>query len=58
MEQETEKMFFHSIIAFELRAASSHNSEKDTCHRQSPLRFLISLRETFSKSVSPKVMEN
>ena len=35
MEQKAEKMFFHSIIAFELRAASCHNSEKDTCHRQS-----------------------
>ena len=35
MEQKAEKMFFHSIIAFELRAASCQNSEKDTCHRQS-----------------------
>ena len=63
MKQEIgRKCFIFQIIASELRAANSHNSEVDTCHWEwkcwpiSP-RFCISLRETFSKSVSFRVVK-
>ena len=45
MEQKIEKNYFVcQIIAFELGVANSHNTEQDTCRRQSmssqtPLRF-------------------
>ena len=56
------KCFVFKIIAFESRVAYSHNPEQDTCHSQSichetPLRFNISRREIFSKSVSCRVMK-
>ena len=36
MEQKNQKMFFaFSIYVFELGAANSQNSDKDTCYRQS-----------------------
>ena len=56
MEQKIEKNYFVcQIIAFELGVANSHNLEQDTCRRQSmssqtPLRFSLTLEETFSKS--------
>ena len=35
MERKIQKKFLVlKIIAFELGAASSHNPEQDTCHRQ------------------------
>ena len=55
MEEKNEKKFLVlKIIAFESETTNSHNAEQDTCHWQSmfyetPLRFKISLRETFSK---------
>ena len=57
MEQKIEKnIFVFQIIAFELGVANSHNLEQDTCRRQSmcsetPLRFHLTLGETFSKSI-------
>ena len=64
MEQQIEKKFLvFRIIGFELRVANSRNPEQDTCHRQSmyeqgPLRFHVTLRETFSKSTSLRMMKN
>ena len=63
MERQNRKKFFVlKIIPFESGTANSHNPEQDNCHWQSmcsktPLRFNISLREIFSKSLSPKVMQ-
>ena len=63
MEQKTQKNWFVSeIIAFDLVAVKFHYCEENTCRRQSmcqekPLRFFISLWETFSKLVSLKVMK-
>ena len=63
MEQNNQKNFFVlKIIAFESETANYHNAEQDTCHWQSmfyetPLRFKISLRETFSKWGSLRVMK-
>ena len=63
MEQKNEKkLLVLKIIAFESGKANSHNPEQDICHWQSMcyethLRFNISLRETFSKSGSPRVMK-
>ena len=62
MEQKNEKkLLVLKIIAFESGKANSHNPEQDICHWQSmcyetPLRFNISLREVFCKSVSLRVM--
>ena len=64
MEQKIQKKFLvFQIIAFELGVANSRNLEQDTCHRQSmyeqgPLRFHVTLRETFSKSTSLRMMKN
>ena len=64
MEQKIEKnIFVFQIIAFELGVANSHNLEQDTCRRQSmcsetPLRFHLTLGETFSKSISLAMMKN
>ena len=63
MEQETEKNCFVSLInVFELVAKNSHCYEESTGYGQSMclqavLKFQLSLRETFSKSVSVKVIE-
>ena len=63
MEQTNlERNFVLKISAFESGTTNSHNPEQDNCHWQSmcyetPLRFNISLREIFSKSVSPIVMK-
>ena len=63
MEQKnSKKLLVLKIIAFESGKANSHNPEQDICHWQSmcyetALRFNISLREIFSKSESPRVME-
>ena len=60
MERKIERMIFvFRRIAYESGDANS----QDTCHRQSmcdqaPLRFSISLREIFSKSVPFRLMEN
>ena len=63
MEQKNEKkLLVLKIIAFESGKANSHNPEQDICHWMSMyyktrLRFNISLREIFSKSVSPRLMK-
>ena len=63
MEQKNEKkLLVLKIIAFESAKANSHNPEQDICHWQSMcyethLRFNISLRDTFSKSKSPRVIK-
>ena len=63
MKQKNEKKFqLLKIIAFESETTNSHNAEQDTCHLQlawyeTPLRFNISLREIFFKSISFIVME-
>ena len=63
MEQKNEKkLLVLKIIAFESGKANSHNPEQDICHWMSMcyethLRFNISLREIFSKSGSPRLME-
>ena len=63
MEQKNDKKFLVlKIISFELGTTNSHCPEQDTCHWQSmcyetPLRFNTSLREIFSKSGSPRVMQ-
>ena len=63
MEQKNEKkLLVLKIIAFESGKANSHNSEQDICHWMSMcyethLRFNISLREIFSESGSPRLME-
>ena len=55
MEQKIEKNFLvFQILAFELEVANSGNIEQDTTHRESmckqtPLRFRLTLGETFSK---------
>ena len=56
------KLLVLKIIAFESGTTNSHNPEQDICLWQSmcyetPLRFNISLRDIFSKSGSPTVME-
>ena len=64
MKQKIEKKFFvFQIIAFELGVTNSHNLEQDTWRRQSmceqtPLRFHLTLGETFSKSTSLRMMKN
>ena len=63
MEQKNlNNMLVLKIIAFESGTRNSHNPEQDICHWQSMcyethLRFNISLREIFSKSVSRRVMK-
>ena len=63
MEQEIQKKFFvFQIITCELRVANSGNMEQHTCHRRSicqetPLRFHLTLGETFSKSTSLRMMK-
>ena len=57
MEQKIEKMFFvFQILAFELEVPNSRNIEQDTFH-QTPIRFHLTLGETFSKSTSVKLMK-
>ena len=54
MEQKIEKKFFvFQIFAFQLVVENSHKLEQDTSHRksmcrQTPLRFRLTLWETFS----------
>ena len=63
MEQRNDKKcLVLKIIPFESRTTNSHNPQQDNCHWQlmcseTSLRFNISLREIFSKSESPRVME-
>ena len=63
MQQKIEKKFFvFQILASELGVANSHNIEQDTCHghpmcSQTPLIFLRTLGETFSKSNLPEKMK-
>ena len=63
MEQKIEKKLFDfQIIAFELGVANSRNIQQDTGHRQAMcqqihLRFHLTLRETFSKSTSHRMMK-
>ena len=62
-QQKIKKMFFiFQIITFELGVANSNNLEQDICHPQSiclqiPLRFHLTLGETFSKSTSLRMMK-
>ena len=64
MGQKNQEMFLIlKIIIFVSGTSNSHHREQETCHWQSvcyetPLRFNISLRETFSKSSSLRVMTN
>ena len=64
MQQKFQKMFFiYVIIAFESVAVISPIYDKNTCGLQSMcyqkvLRIWIWLREMFSKSVYPRLMEN
>ena len=54
MQQKMQKKFFvFRVIAYQLGVANSHNLEQDTSHRksmckQTPLRFSLTLRETYS----------
>ena len=63
MEQKNEKnLLVLKIIVFESRKANSHNPEQDIGHWMSMcyeahLRFNISVREIFSKSGSPRLIE-
>ena len=63
MEQRNLKKYLVlKIIAFEPETTTSHDPELGICHWQSmcyetPLRFNISLREIFSNSASPRVVE-
>ena len=63
MEQKNlNNMLVLKIIAFESGTRNSHNPQQDICHWQSmcykkTLRFNILVREIFSKSGSPRVME-
>ena len=63
MERKNQKkLLVLKIISFESGKANSHNSEQDICHWMSicyetHLRFNISLREIFSESGSPRLME-
>ena len=63
MEQKNlNNLLVLKIIAFESGTRNSHNPEQDICHWQSmcyktTLRFNILVREIFSKSGSPRVME-
>ena len=63
MKQKIERKFFvFRILAFQLGVANSHNIELDTCHWQSmcsqtPLRFHVTLGETFSKSAINKILK-
>ena len=63
MEQKNlNNMLVLKIIAFESGTRNSHNPKQDICHWQSmcykkTLRFNILVREIFSKSGSPRVME-
>ena len=61
-EKNQKKLLVLKIIAFESGTRNSHNPEQDTCHWQSMCykttpRFNILVREIFSKSGSPRVME-
>ena len=61
-QKNRQKLLVLNIIPFELETTNSHTPEQDNCHWQSMcyethLRFNISLRETFSKSGSPRVMK-
>ena len=61
-EKNLNRLLVLKIIAFESGTTNSHNREQDICLWQSmcyetPLRFNISLRDIFSKSGSPTVME-
>ena len=62
MEQKNQRTFFVlKIIAFESETTNSHNPKQDNCHWHSMcyethLRFNISIREIFSKSGSPRVI--
>ena len=63
MEEKVEKKFFvFQIIVTDLAAANSHYYKENTCHRQSMcqqtvLRLHTSLEDTFSNSISPRVMK-
>ena len=63
MEQKNQKnLLLLKIIAFESDKANSHNPGQDICHwlsmcYETHLRFNISIREIFSKSGSPRLME-
>ena len=57
------KVFVFQIIAFEMAVENFHNLEQDASHRMSmcsetPQRFRLTLRETFSKSTSLRMMKN
>ena len=60
--KNSEKIFVSQLIAFELGVADSRNIEQDICQRQSicqqtPLRFHLTLAETFSKSTFLRMMK-
>ena len=63
MEKKIEKRFFDSqIIAFQLVVSNSHNLARDTCHphlmcKQTPLRFHLTLGDTYSKSISLRMIK-
>ena len=61
-QKNRKKLLVLNIIPFDLGSRNSNNPEQDICHWQcmcyeTPLRFNISLREIFSESGSPRVME-
>ena len=61
-QKNLKRLLVLKIIAFASGTTNSHNPEEDVFHWQSmcyetPLRFNISLRETFSKSGSAIVMK-
>ena len=63
MQQKIERKFFVlQIIPFHFGVANSHNLEKDTCNqksmfKQTPLRFHLTLGETYSKSTSLRMIK-
>ena len=57
------KLFFRYITTFELVVEKIDYYEENAFHRQSMcqetvLRFHISITETFSNSISPRLMKN
>ena len=61
-QKNRKKLLVLDIIPFESGTTNSHTPEQDNCHWQSmcyktSIRFNISLREIFSKRVSPRVMK-
>ena len=52
MQQKIQKEFsVFQIIAFEVVAEISAYCDRNTCHRQTVLRFMIRVKQSFSNSI-------